>query len=210
MAIGTAASIGIGLIPSLFKAFTGARQLRQANQINPSDPGFQMNAGILDNARILGDRAGNYLMPGYQQTLNNINTSTGQAFSQGIQGASSGGDVLDLATKLAYGQTQRLNQLATQNAIGADNALLQSLEANALAGQEYQNKNTYDRDIYQQQLRERAALRQAGNENLYGAIDTAATVGTKILAPRSVASTTGLTPEQVAAQQAYYKTLSNG
>lgn len=209
MALGQAFGIATGLIPSLFKGISGIRQLNQANKINPVDPGYSLNSGVVDNARILQERAGNYQMPGYGQAVNNINMASSQAFSNGVQGASSGGDVLDLASKLAYGQSQQLNNLALQNAQGVENAQNMSLNANAMAGQEYQNKNAYDRDIYQQQLREKAALRQSGNENLYGAIDTAATVGTRLLNPKVLGqSSQQLTPEQLQAQQAYYKLLN--
>lgn len=208
MALGSVLGIATGLVPSLFKAVSGFKQLNQAGNINPVNPNFQMNQGVIDNARVLQERAGNYQMPGYGQAVNNINSANSQAFSQGVQGATSGGDVLDLASKLAYGQTQQLNRLATQNAQGADNALLQSLNANAQAGQQYQDKNAYDRDIYQQQLREKAALTQSGNENLYGALDSAATIGTTLLNPRATTNTSQtLTPEQQAMQQAYLRSL---
>jgi len=179
------AAAGIGLVPSLFKAISGARQLRKANALNPTDPGYQVNNGVIDNARVLGDRAGNYSMPGYGQAVSQIGAANAGAFNAGVQGASSGGDVLDLATKIAYGQSQQLNNLAVQNAQGADNALTQSLNANAAAGQEYTNKNAYDRDIYQGKLREKAALTQSGNENIYGALDQAAQVGTNLITPKA-------------------------
>lgn len=208
---GAIAGIGLGLVPSIFKLFSGIGQTRRANKINPVNPGYTTNSGVIDNARVLGDRAGNYQMAGYGNAVNQIGGATANAFSQGIQGASSGGDILDLATKLAYGQSQQLNNLAVQNAQGADQALLQSLNANAQAGQEYQNKNAYDRDIYQQQLREKAALTQAGNENIYGGIDTAATIGTTLLNPRKTLDTNQqFTPQQLQAQAAYLKMLQGG
>lgn len=179
-------SAGVSLIPSLFKAISGIGQTRRANKINPVNPGYTVNSGVIDNATTLARRAGNYNMPGYGTAVNNIGSSTATAFNRGVEGASSGGDVLDLATKLAYGQQQNLNNLAVQNAQGADQALLQSLNANAAAGQEYVNKNAYDRDMYQQQLREKAALTQSGNENIYGALDQGATIGASLLNPKGL------------------------
>jgi len=205
VAAGTAA---VGLAPSVFKLFSGASQKRKANAIKPVDPGYTMNQGVIDNASVLGRRATNYTMPGYNQAASQLGASAAGAFSNGVQGASSSGDVLDLATKIAYGQGQQLNQLNMQNAQGADQALLQSTQANAMAGQEYQNKNAYDRDRYQQQLREKAALTQSANENVYGAIDQAAQVGTSLIAPKAkVSSGLEMSPQQIAAQQAYLKML---
>lgn len=211
MAIGSALGIGVGLVPSLFKLFSGIGQKNRANKINPVNPSYQINTGVIDNARQLQDRAGNYQMAGYNNAVSQIGGATANAFNQGIQGATSSGDILDLATKLAYGQSQQLNNLAVQNAQGADQALLQSLNANAQAGQEYQNKNAYDRDIYQQQLREKAGLTQAANENIYGGIDTAVTIGTTLLNPRKTLDTSQqYTPQQLQAQQAYLKMLQGG
>lgn len=177
-------SSGISLIPSVFKAVQGFGQKARARRINPIDPGYTMNAGVIDNARVLGERAGNYQIPGYTQARNNILSGYGQAFSQGVEGASSSGDVLDLATRLSYGQGNKLNQLAIQNAQGAEEAQLRSLQANAAAGNEYQAKNAYEREKYQQQLREKAALLQGGNENIYGALTEGATVATDFLNPK--------------------------
>lgn len=209
--IGAALGIGAGLLPALYKAVTGIGQAKRGNAMNPQDPGYTMNSGIIDNARVLGERAGNYTMPGYGNAVGQIGAATAGAFDAGVQGASSGGDVLDLATKLAYGQQNQLNNLAVQNAAGADEALIQSLGANAAAGQQYQDKNAYARDLYQGQLREKAALTQSGNENIYGALDQGATIATTLLNPRKTINTgQQLTPQQLQAQQAYLKMLSGG
>lgn len=178
------ATAGISLLPSLFKGIAGLGQKRRANRINAQDPGYELNNQVIDNAQQLKNRYLNYEMPGYDQQLNRIGTNYASAFNQGVQGATSGADVLDLATKLAYGQGQQQNQLAVQNAIGRDQALLQFQNANALAGREYQNRNAYDREMYQRKLAEKAALTQAANENLYGALDTGSSVLGGILTPK--------------------------
>lgn len=179
------AAAGASLLPSAFKAISGIFQKNKANKINPVNPGYQINNAVVDNARILGERYNNYEMPGYGQALSNIYQSGANAFAQGSQGAGSGGDILDLATKIAYGQNNAINQLGAQNAAGREQALGQSLQANAAAGQEYQNRNAYDRDMYQQQLREKAALTQAANQNIYGALDTGAAVASSFLMPKA-------------------------
>lgn len=190
----------ISLIPAAFKFFNGISQRKQANKINPINPGYQMNNQVIDNARILGNNYTNYQMPGYNQALNNLNTGYGSALAQGTQGASSGGDVLDLASKLAYGQGQNLNSLAAQSAQGKQNALNQYLSANAMAGQEYVNKNAYDRDQYDAQLRRKAALEQGGATNEYGALDQTSNAIGKLLTPIKTTinpSQSTLTPQQI-------------
>lgn len=174
----------IGLAPSLFKLFSGNSQKSQANKINPVNPGYQVNQNVIDNANILRNRYSNYTLPGYGVAQDNINRGYQDAFSKGTQGATSGADVSDLAAKLAYGKNVAENNLEAQNAQGKDAALGQYLDANAAAGQQYQQKNAYDRDLYQQQLREKAALTQAGNTNQYNAIDTGASVLSSYLNPK--------------------------
>lgn len=181
MALPILASAGISLLPSLFKGISSIIQRNRASQINPSDPNYEMNKGVIDNARQLQERASNYTIPNYQRSMNDIGSTYSSAFSRGVQGASSGGDVLDLATKIAYGQASAQNDLNARNAVGRENAYLQSLQANAQAGQQYQDKNAYDREMYQQQLRERAGFIQSSNENAYDLINDASVAGLTLL-----------------------------
>jgi len=197
----SAATAGISLIPALYKGISGIIQGNRASKLSPKNPGYMMNQGVINNARTLGERANNFQIAGYDSAVDNINQTGATAFNNGVLGATSGGDVLDLATKIAYGQGKNMNALAVENAQGADQALLQSLNADAAAGQEYQNKNAYDRQTYEQQLREKAALQQAGNTNVYGALDDVAQVGSSLLSPmpnaNGTSTTGGLTPQQI-------------
>ncbi len=198
MALGAILGTAASLIPAIYKTVSGIGQARRGKNMNPVNPGFQMNSGIIDNARILGDRYSNYQMPGYNQAQNNIQTNFASSFNQGVQGASSGGDVLDLASKLNYGQNQATNQLAVQNAQVKDQALMQSLNANAQAGQQYQDRNAYDRSIYQGQLNEKAALIQGGNENIYGGLDQIGSVAGAMLNPKKAQMDfSQMTPDQI-------------
>lgn len=162
---------GASLLPSAFKAWSAIKQRREASKINPTDPGYQMNNAIIDNARVLGERYSNYQLPGASQMRANVNSSFGNAYAQGSQGASSGGDLLDLASRLGSGQTQALNTIDAQAGAGRDAALLQSLDANAMAGNEGVLKNRYDQEQYQRQLQEKAALLGASNQNAFSALN---------------------------------------
>lgn len=188
-------SLGAALIPQGIKLVSGLFQKKKANDINAVDPGYQMNTEVIDNARILGDRYNNFITAGTQDAINNLNTSEATAFGQGVQGATSGGDVLDLATKLSYGTGKRLNDIATQNAIGKDKAMLQYLGAKGQAGQELVNKNAYDRDIYQRKLAEKAALTEASNQNTFGAIDSLSSILGATLGGRNKTNNGSLTEQ---------------
>lgn len=171
--------LALSAAPAIYKGIKGIGQSSKANGLNPINPGYRMNQGILDNAKTLSDTYGNYTLPGQAQTQSNINSTFAGAFDSGVRGASSGGDVLDLATKMAYGKNQANNQLASQQAQGKQSLLGEYLNANAAAGQEQVNANAYDRDQYDRQLKEKAALTQAGAQNTFGAVDQLAGIGAK-------------------------------
>lgn len=183
MPIPLAASAAIAAIPSIFGAVNSIGQRRQAKRLraNSVDPGYEMNSGVLQNKETLQNRYSNYQIPGYNQALNNINSGSATAFNSGSQGASSSGDVLDLATRIAYGTGQQNRQLGVQNAQGKEGALQDYLGANASAGLERQNANAYDRQQYQAQLAEAAALYNASNQNMGNAVTGATSVGVSAL-----------------------------
>jgi len=176
IAIGAAA---ISAAPAIYKGIKGIGQSNAAGKINPTSPGYVMNQGIIDNARTLSDQYGNYQLPGYGQIAGNINSTFANAFGSGVKGASSSNDVLDLATKMAYGKNQAYNQLGEENAQGKQSILGSYLDANAQAGQQQVDKNAYDNAQYQQALRQKAALTQAGAENTFGSIDQLAGIAGK-------------------------------
>lgn len=179
MPIPLAIAAGVSLLPSVFKGISGLLQKKKIT--NPTDPGYQVNNEVIDNARILGDQYSNYNLPGYNQTLTNIDNSFNNAYASGVQAAGSGDDVLDLATKLAYGKTQAINSLSTQVGQGRQQALMNYLNAKAAAGQQTVDANTYQRQKYMQELQRNAALEQSSAQNIYGAADDASTVISKLL-----------------------------
>lgn len=191
--------------PAIYKGIKGIGQIKAANKMHPIDPGYQMNQAVIDNAKTLSDQYGNYQLPGYSQFASNINSTFQNGFENGVQGATSGGDVLDLATKMAYGKNQAFNKLGVEGAQGKQSALASYLQGNAAAGQEYVNKNAYDRDMYQGQLKEKSALKQAGESNLFGGLDQVAGAGSKmLLAGASDGSSSAPTQDGVSASYNKY------
>lgn len=200
----TAIGLGLSVLPSIYKGIKGIGQSNKANKMHPISPGYRMNQGVIDNARTLSDTYNNYTMPGYGQAQSNINSTFKNAYDTGVQGASSGNDVLELATRMAYGKNQANNQLSVQNAQGKQSLLGEYLNANAAAGQEQVNANAYDRDQYDRQLKEKAALTQAGAQNTYGAVDQLAGIGAKYAFAKSGnSSSTAITPDDAAGSSTY-------
>lgn len=185
--VGTAIGAAAGLGASIFKAAAAKKQLAMAEKLNPKNPGYQINYNVLDNARNVSDMYGNYTMPGQTQAENQINTNYSSGFANGAAGATSGGDLIDLAAKLTYGKNQANTAVNVAGAQGKQDMLGQFLSTQAAAGKEYQDKNAYDREEYDKLLRTKAALNQAGTENMYGVIDqTGAALGS-YLNPKKIA-----------------------
>ena len=113
--------------------------------------------------------------------LSTINQNYGSAYGQGVKGATSGTDVFALAANMAYGKNNAISDLNVRNAQGKEQAFGAMLSANEKAGQEYVNKNAYDRGLYQAQMRAKGALTQAGAENTYSAFDQIAGTASKYL-----------------------------
>lgn len=164
---------GLALGTSAFKYFSGRKQAREAQALRDSaqHPGFQPNQALIDNRDMLRDRYGNYNIPGLSQMRQDINQSASNAFTQGVQGATSGADVLDLAVRTQAMQQQGLSNLGTQNAMGRDRALMDYLGANQAVGQDQVRINQMELGQYGEQTREAAALQQAGVTNQYSAFN---------------------------------------
>lgn len=179
MPIPLLAYAAVALAPSIYKGISGALQKKKIT--NATDPGYQVNNEAVDNARILGDQYSNYTLPGYGQALSNIDNSFNNAYASGVQGAGSGDDVLDLATKMAYGKTRAISDLSSQVGQGRQQALMNYLNAKAASGQQSVDANAYERQRYMQELQRNAALEQASAQNTYGAIDDASTVALQFM-----------------------------
>lgn len=193
--IGAGAGLGLAGV----KYLLGSAQRKAANAIHPFNPGYQVNQEVIDNSRILGDRYGNYQLPGYGQLMDNLKGNFNQSIENANRGATSSADVLDAANKSNATLGQQQEQLAVQNAQGKDSALTQYLAAKAQAGQEMQNKNEYDRNEYEKQVQLKNGLNNNATANQYGAADQAGKLVSSIFSYRGVPQTPG--PQGQVAQQ---------
>jgi hypothetical protein len=156
-----------------YKVYTGAKQTSQGKQLAKNNV-FQQEQlpGQVKLATNLA--AQNYYngMPGTAKAQQLINQNSANAFYNGSQGASSGGDLLDLASRINYGQNVATNDLAYK---GAD------YKAQALGGYENALNNEgqwedklYNNNVLQPYLRTAntaSALQGAGNMNTFSGLD---------------------------------------
>lgn len=161
LGIGAAASIGSVAI----QASAASKQRKAAQAINPVDPGA--NLALQENARMLRERYGNYEMPGFQAAQGDINLAGQNAFQNATQGATSSGDLIDAASRIAYGTQRNMSDLYRQNAIGKEQALMQYLQANQAAGTD---QAQWDRSEYLADVNRRAQLMNASELNRMNAV----------------------------------------
>ena len=120
LAAGAIISGGLGI----YKTIQGANQRSDAKKLAESNVFTPMQMpGQVKQATNLA--AQNYYngMPGTQAAQNMISNNGANAYYNASQGASSGGDLLDLAAKINQGQNVATNNLALQGANYKSDAL---------------------------------------------------------------------------------------
>lgn len=185
MALAALVAGGASLLGNAFSFFQGSKQRDLARIMQGADPGYQGNPALQENADILQRRFGNYRLPGYSQAMDNIGQGAQAGYRSVMQGATSSSDILDGATRIAYGSQSAANQLAAQQAQGQDQALMQYLSANQMAGQEIANANAWQREQYLRNVTNQANLANAGLANqgnaIQGALNTVGQLGAYML-----------------------------
>lgn len=178
---GMIAGAAAGIIPTVAQLFTGGAQRRRARAINPTNPGFVANQGLLDNKEILNDTYNNFTLPGKSGILDMLNGSFANASNSINNAATSSEDILGGATNLNFNQNQALMNIGIEEANQKQALLPSVLEANAMAGNEAVRKNQYDNDFYQSELARKASLETNGAINQFKAGDNLATLGGSLL-----------------------------
>lgn len=175
LAAGAIISGGLGI----YKTIQGANQKSQANQLAKNNPFIQEQIpGQIKLATNLA--AQNYYngMPGQTQATNNIRQNGANAYYNGSQAASSGGDLLDLASKINQGQNLATNDLAVKAADYKASAL-GSYEG-ALGNEGNWQDKLYQNNTLQPYLRTAntaASLYGAGSQNEFSGLDQIGTAG---------------------------------
>jgi hypothetical protein len=175
LAAGAIISGGLGV----YKAIDGANQKADAKRLATNNKFIpETMPGQVKLATNLA--AQNYYngMPGQAQAAAAINSNGANQFYNGSQAASSGGDLLDLASKINVGQNAATNDLSTRSA---------EYKANALGGYQsalnnegrYQDK-LYENNVLQPYLRTAnaaSAMYGAGAQNEFSGLDQIGTAG---------------------------------
>lgn len=125
-------------------------------------------------------------LPGYDTAKQNIQRNSQNAYINGSRGASSGGDLIDLAAKLNYGDSVATNDLATRAADYKAQAL-QGYEGalNNQAGYQNQLYKNNELDPYLRTANAASSLAGAGNINEFNSLDSIASDGASYAASQA-------------------------
>lgn len=179
--IGMGVSAVAGLAPLAYQLFTAGKQKREAEKARLMDPGYAMNNEVIRNADRTTNTYNNYALPGKNELGQQIDQNYATSVGAVTQGAQSSNDILEAAISSMYGANEADTNVATMEAQGKMSMLDKVLSSRAMAGQEYQNKNAYDRDMYQKSVESAAALKEAGSRNTMGALTSVSTLGNAFL-----------------------------
>jgi hypothetical protein len=189
--LGIAAALSAG--SSIFQLITGAKQKKQANQLQQQlealqnqRPEYSTPQEVLTATALSRQAFADPNMPGQGAMLDRASLSSQNAAA----GAAAGGDPFGAAIA-AQANLDRTNEsIGAQSASFAENARINYQGQLGVLGQfrdqEYQmNEFAPWKDNYQYRLNEMRDLRQGGNQNIYGGIDGIGRVGLAALSGMS-------------------------
>lgn len=199
------AALAIGAVPSLLQFGTGVAQRRRANNINPVDPGFAENTGLLDNKVLASNLYDNFTLPGKSGIINSLEGNYANAMNAINNAATSSEDILSGVTSLSANKDQALLDLGIAEGEAKRQLLPMVMQTNAAYGEEAVRRNQFQLDRYNQDLDRKANLEVSGATNMFKSADSLATLGTSLLNYTSDSGVGGFTDKQKKAYDTYSK-----
>ena len=165
MAVGA----GISALGSLGKIFAGAKQNKLANQINPIYQQYQENPLAKENLAVNKNMFYGR-MPGAQKAESNIMQAQSNQLANAQRGATDASQLLAMGAGLQGGTNEAFSNLAA--AEGQSKAGLLTNLGQAYRGAISEGDKAYESMLqkYQMDSQAKAALRNAGQQNIFGGI----------------------------------------
>ena len=160
---------GISGLGSLGKIFTGAKQNKLANQINPFFQQYQKNPlaqeNLAANKNLFYGR-----MPGAQKAESNIMQAQSNQLANAQRGATDASQLLAMGAGLQGGTNEAFSNLAA--AEGQSKASLLPSLGQAYRGAISEGDKAYESMVqkYQMDTQAKTALKNAGQQNIFGGI----------------------------------------
>lgn len=177
------AGAALAAIPSIFSGISGMSQAKRGRKLAESNirPVYR-RPGEVDEALALAERSySNGVMPGSAAIQNQIQAGGAGMLNSATQAATSSSDILDAVTKINYNQGQQFNALGVNEA-QYKMQQMQNLQSQLQNSAGYTDKEfAYNKDQpYQDTAAQASALIGAGNQNIGGAVNGLASIGTSI------------------------------
>jgi hypothetical protein len=159
----------VSALGSLGKIFTGAKQNKLANKINPFFQQYQKNPlaqeNLAANKNLFYGR-----MPGAQKAESNIMQAQSNQLANAQRGATDASQLLAMGAGLQGGTNESFSNLAA--AEGQSKAGLLTNLGQAYRGAISEGDKAYESMVqkYQMDSQAKAALRQSGMQNIFGGI----------------------------------------
>ena len=160
---------GISGLGALGKVFSGIKQNKLANQINPFFQQYQKNPLAQENLAVNKNMFYGR-MPGAQRAESNIMQSQSNIFSNAQRGATDASQLLAVGSGLQGGTNEAFSNLAA--AEGQSKAGLLTNLGQAYRGAISEGDKSYESMMqkFQMDNQAKAALRQSGMQNIFGGI----------------------------------------
>ena len=160
---------GISGLGALGKVFSGIKQNKLANQINPFFQQYQKNPLAQENLAVNKNMFYGR-MPGAQRAESNIMQSQSNLFSNAQRGATDASQLLAVGSGLQGGTNEAFSNLAA--AEGQSKAGLLTNLGQAYRGAISEGDKAYESmsQKFQMDNQAKAALRQSGMQNIFGGI----------------------------------------
>jgi len=160
---------GISGLGSLGKIFAGAKQNKLANQINPVFQQYQQNPLAQENLAVNKNMFYGR-MPGAQKAESNIMQAQSNQLAGAQRGATDASQLLAVGAGLQGGTNEAFSNLAA--AEGQSKAGLLTNLGQAYRGAISEGDKAYESMLqkYQIDRQDKAALRNAGQQNIFGGI----------------------------------------
>jgi len=172
----TIAALGASAIPAIAKLFGGGKQVKDAEALaagNIFTP-YKTPSQVGTVTNLLGNEFRNGMPTAAAE--NRISGNTTNAFNRGVTGASSGGDVLDLAARTQFNEGQQINALNDDALRFRDKALgdyTNQLQTEANYADKAYQINVLD--PYNRKANLAGAMYGAGKTNQFSGLDSLAT-----------------------------------
>ncbi|ARS36815.1 hypothetical protein [Pontibacter actiniarum] len=172
--------LALAAAPAIYQGVSGILQKRKANRINAVRPTYNIPGAVHESVDMARQSA-NAAMPGYGTAQNNIKGATANAV-RSAQLAGSGNSMLAAIAAAQSNESNSLLNLATQSA-QHQAAQRQNLQGSLMNLAQYKDKawDWNEKQKYQEKAAAKAALTEAANQNINGAISGLASIGTTAL-----------------------------